>query len=418
MAIIDNKNQVVDKNAVVTAAAEAKKNASIATASAYEATEAARSAADLVSKATDLTEQVEQAYETAMGVTAQIPEDGVTTSTSRWIGVSVPAAVLPQGDISAIDMPMLIRCGNPNGQYLAAYAYDPSTKTETYIRSSVRAVYWNANSTATWEFYPALHLNPGATLRLFLNSSATSPSSKPTADAKETQSAISETSYTVGGEEQARIMFSNGSWYSPRLVEMTIHTASIVTEAQKAAVYAQTAAEEAQSSADEAYSSYSGAKEIYDSVNPVLPTLADYGFIQEAATDIPASYSTVGFIDDRVRAILNTRYPFYSSLQGQYPEANLPEYMVATHALATFSGDTATPYDYVSYSHLTVNAYATAEVWVDVYSGSTQINWPPTAVDMESSVPSEMAENTRYCIVFRNDGRQLLMNLAYAYSFA
>ena len=418
MAIIDNKNQVVDKNAIVTAAAEAKKNAVIATAAAYEATEAARSTADLVSKAAGLTEQVEQAFETAMGVTAQIPEDGVTTSTTKWIGVSVPAAVLPQGDISSIDMPMLIKCGNPNGQYLAAYAYDPSTKKETYIRSSTKAVFWNANATASWEFYPALHLSPGVSLRLFLNSTSTSPSSRPTSDAKETQSAISETSYPAGGEEQARIMFSNGAWYSPRLVEMTIHTASIVAEAQTAAVYAQTAAEEAADSAAEALNYYTGTKAIYESVNPVLPTLADYGFIQEAATDIPDSYSAVGFIDDRVRAILNTRYPFYSSLQGQYPEANLPEYMVATHALATFSGDTVVPYDYVSYSHLTVTAYATAELWVDVYSGDTQINWPPTAVDMESSVPSEMAENTRYCIVFRNDGRQLLMNLAYAYSFS
>ena len=417
MAIIVNKNQVVDKNAIVTAAAEAKKNAVIATAAAYEATEAARSTADLVSKAAGLTEQVEQAFETAMGVTAQIPEDGVTTSTTKWIGVSVPAAVLPQGDISSIDMPMLIKCGNPNGQYLAAYAYDPATKKETYIRSSTKAVFWNANATASWEFYPALHLSPGVSLRLFLNSTSTSPSSRPTSDAKETQSAISETSYPVSGEEQARIMFSNGAWYSPCLVEMTIRTASIVAEAQTAAVYAQTAAEEAADSAAEALNYYTGTKAIYESVNPVLPTLADYGFIQEAATDIPDSYSAVGFIDDRVRAILNTRYPFYSSINGQSPTVNLPEYMVATHTLATFSGDTVVPYDYVSYSHLTVTAYATAELWVDVYSGDTQITWPD-AIDMESSIPAEMAANTRYCIVLRNDGRSLLMNLGYAYSFS
>ena len=91
--------------------------------------------------------------------------------------------------------------------------------------------------------------------------------------------------------------------------------------------------------------------------------------------------------------------------------------MVATHTLATFSGDTVVPYDYVSYTHLTVTAYATAELWVDVYSGDTQITWPD-AIDMESSIPAEMAANTRYCIVLRNDGRSLLMNLGYAYSFS
>lgn len=137
--------------------------------------------------------------------------------------------------------------------------------------------------------------------------------------------------------------------------------------------------------------------------------VADYGFVQEAGTDLDVDVEN-SLIDSRVEAILSSRTPQRVELTSG-GSAILVEDGIGH--ISTENNLTT-----IDLSKVTCIPNATAELWVDVKSSGVPITFP-TATWIDSYAPTTLAANTRYVFVIRNDGTEeeghLLMHLAYHY---